>query len=111
MRTLTKSWRLALAAIGLTVVMALLTNCSRKDSGTPGLNSPSTAGSGHGGWALHVMNQPGNVFHVEYSDKTVVIDRQTVSQSLRGFSEDHTIFLFQDSPTLRQKLAPKQIVL
>jgi len=111
MRTLTKSWRLALAAIGLAVVLALLTSCSRKTSGTLGLNSQSTARPDHGGWALHVMNQSGNVFHVEYSDKTVVVDRQTVSQSLRGFSEDHTIFLFQDSPALRQKLAPGEIAL
>jgi hypothetical protein len=111
MCTLTKNWRLALAAIGLAVALASLTNCSRKSSGTPGLTSQSTADAGHGRWALHVMNQPGNVFHVEYSDKTVVVDRQTVSQSLRGYSEDHTIFIFQDSPTLRQKLAPKQIVL
>ena len=68
MRTLTKRWRLALAAIGLTVVMALLTDCSRKTSGTPDAKSQSTAGAGHGGWALHVMNQPGNVFQVEYSE-------------------------------------------
>src|SRR5216117_3852431 len=110
MKTLGRSLRTSAALIGVVSLLSF-SNCSRKDSGTPGLNSPSTAGSGHGGWALHVMNQPGNVFHVEYSDKTGVIDRQTVSQSLRGFSEDHTIFLFQDSPTLRQKLAPKQIVL
>jgi len=57
------------------------------------------------------MNQPGAVFHVEYSDKTVVVDAQTVAQSLRGFSEDHDIFLFADSPSLRQKLQPGKIVL
>jgi hypothetical protein len=100
-----------MTAIGLALVLALFTSCSRKSSGTLGLESPSAAGAASGGWALHVMNQPGNVFRVEYSDKTVVIDQQTVSQALRGFSEDHTIFLFKDSPSLRQKLAPGKFVL
>src|SRR5258706_13958183 len=90
MRTLTKRWRLALAAIGLTLVMALLTNCSQKTSGTPGLNSQSTAGAGHGGGALHVVDRPGNVFPVEDSGKTSVIYCQNILQLLRGFSWDHT---------------------
>src|SRR6478672_4615234 len=111
MTTTTPSSRATVTAIGLVLVLALFTSCSRKSSGTLGLESPSAAGAASGGWALHVMNQPGHVFRVEYSDKTVVIDRQTVSHSLRGFSEDHTIFLFNDSPSLRQKLAPGKFVL
>jgi hypothetical protein len=34
-----------------------------------------------------------------------------VAQTLRGFSADHDIFLFADSPSLRQKLQPGSIVL
>lgn len=100
----------AILVLGVASLL-LLTNCSRKSSGTLALESHQAAGAHGGGWALHVMDQPGNVFHVEYSDKAVIIDRQTVSQGLRGFSEDHTIFLFQDSPALRQKLAPGKIAL
>lgn len=61
--------------------------------------------------ALRVLNQPGSVFHVEYSDKTAVVDMATVARTLRGVSEDRRIFLFEDSPQLRAKLIPGQFVL
>ena len=99
----------ALLAVG--VCLLALVGCNRNQSG--GATSHSAAGVPglRKTWGLHVMNQPGTVFHVEYSDKTVIVDSQTVAQSLRGFSADHDIFLFADSPSLRQKLAPGKIVL
>lgn len=60
---------------------------------------------------LRVLNQPGSVFHVEYSDRTSVIDMATVGRALRGVSEDRSIFLFEDSPALRAKLIPGNFVL
>ena len=60
---------------------------------------------------LRVLNQPGSVFHVEYSDRTSVVDMATVGRTLRGVSEDHSIFLFEDSPALRAKLIPGNFVL
>lgn len=91
----------------------LLPSCSRKSAGTLGMNSQSSAAQQavRAGWALHVMNQPGTVFHVEFSDKTNIVSRQTVSDSLRGFSEDHAIFLFKDSTSLREKLMPGKFAL
>ena len=60
---------------------------------------------------LRVLDQPGSVFHVEYSDRTSVVDMATVGRTLRGVSEDHSIFLFEDSPALRAKLIPGNFVL
>jgi hypothetical protein len=77
-------------------------NRSQSSAGVSGLRKT---------WGMHLMNQPGTVFHVEYSDNTIILDAQTVAQALRGFSEDHNIFLFADSPSLRQKLVPGKIVL
>ncbi len=62
-------------------------------------------------WGLHFMNQPGTVFRVQYSENTAIVDLKTVAQTLRGVSADHRIFLFQDSPALRQKLVPGKFVL
>jgi len=94
-------------------LLFLLPGCSKKSPGTLGVGSRSSSATAaiNGGWALHVLNQPGTVFRVEYSDKTNVVPRQIVSDSLRGFSEDHTIFLFKDSPALREKLVPGKFAL
>jgi hypothetical protein len=62
-------------------------------------------------WELHPMEQPGSVFHVEYSPDTSIVDVATVGRMLRGVSEDHSIFLFEDSPELRSKLIPGKFVL
>jgi hypothetical protein len=62
-------------------------------------------------WGIDVKKQPGTVFHVEYSDNTAVVDLNTVARTFRGVSADHRIFLFQDSPALRQKLVPGKFVL
>lgn len=115
-------------AAGLTTSTLLLlgaflisgTGCSKK-SGT-GSSAMSANSSSHaaqtparGGmrktWGLHVLDQPGSTFHVEYSDKTTIVDMATVSRALRGVTEDHSIFLFEDSPELRAKLIPGKYVL
>ncbi|HLV94208.1 MAG TPA: hypothetical protein VKS44_03370 [Candidatus Acidoferrales bacterium] len=62
-------------------------------------------------WALHPVEQPGTVFHVEYSPNTSIVDLATVGRTLRGVSEDHRLFLFVDSPELRAKLIPGKFVL
>jgi hypothetical protein len=62
-------------------------------------------------WELHPMEQPGSVFHVEYSPDTSIVDVATVGRMLRGVSEDHSIFLFEDSPELHSKLIPGKFVL
>lgn len=100
------------------LLIALTAGCNKhKNSETAGSGqyqnssqAPASPG-GRNAWRIHVMDRPGTVFHVEYADSTVVIDAQTVSQALRGFSEDHCIFLFADSPSLRQKLQPGRVVL
>lgn len=75
---------------------------SQSTAGIPGLRQT---------WGLHPAEQPGSVFHVEYSPNTSVVDVATVGRTLRGVSEDHSIFLFQDSPELRSKLIPGKFVL
>ncbi len=62
-------------------------------------------------WGLRVADQPGTVFHVEYSDRTSVVDFATVARTLRGVSQDRRIFIFEDSPDLRRKLIPGNFVL
>lgn len=62
-------------------------------------------------WGLRSVSQPGNAFEVEYSNKTTIVDMQTVARRFRGTTEDHRIFLFEDSPGLRQKLIPGKYVL
>jgi len=62
-------------------------------------------------WGLHPMDQPGSISHIEFSPNTLVVDRATVGRTLRGVSEDHSIFLFEDSPELRGKLIPGKFVL
>ena len=62
-------------------------------------------------WGLRVKDQPGTVFHIEYSDRTSVVDFATVARTLKGVSQDHRIFIFEDSPELRRKLVPGNFVL
>ena len=101
-----------LLALGAFLVLMASCNKNKSRSATTSEGSKTDATSGPPKtWSIPVMNRPGTVFHVDYADSTVVIDRQTVAQSLRGFSEDHRIFLFADSPSLRQKLAPGKNVL
>ncbi len=108
----------ALLSVG--VFLLALAGCKKNKGGAANTSSSHDASKSqtaagvsglHKTWSMHIMNQPGTVLHVEYADSTVVIDSQTVAQALRGFSEDHTIFLFADSPALRQKLQPGKIVL
>lgn len=61
--------------------------------------------------AVQPIEQPGSVFHVEYSPDTSIVDLATVGRTLRGVSADHRIFLFADSPELRAKLIPGKFVL
>ncbi|MBV9182304.1 MAG: hypothetical protein JO356_13420, partial [Acidobacteria bacterium] len=99
-------------------VLLILGGCSKKEAESNRVSAPGTAGSkmpaGNGlrkTWGLRVKDRPGTVFHVEYSDKTNVVDMQTVARTFRGVSEDHSIFIFEDSPELRQKLVPGKFVL
>jgi len=62
-------------------------------------------------WGLQVLNRPGSQFHVEYSDKTSIVDVATVARTFRGVTEDRSIFLFEDTPELRAKLIPGKYVL
>ena len=108
----------ALLAIG--VCLLALAACNRNKSGAAATSSshdenrsqsPAAIPGLRKTWGIHVMNQPGTVFHVEYSDNTSIVDLSTVARALRGVSEDHRIFLFQDSPELRRKLVPGKFVL
>jgi hypothetical protein len=75
---------------------------SQNTAGIPGLRQT---------WGLRPQDQPGSVFHVEYSPNTSVVDMATVGRTFRGVSEDHSIFLFEDSRELRSKLIPGKFVL
>ncbi len=109
----------ALAACIVLMLTGVLAGCSRKNSGNV---SSAVAGGGatqgarwvpgmRKTWALHPLEQPGTVFHVEYSPNTSIVDLATVGRTLRGVSADHRIFLFEDSPELRAKLIPGKFVL
>jgi hypothetical protein len=104
------------AWVALAVLPLPLVSCNKSKSS----DTASTANQTHSTqatpgpgktWGLQVMNQPGTLVHVEYSDKTFIVDRATVARALRGVTEDHRIFLFEDSPELRQKLVPGKFVL
>jgi hypothetical protein len=108
------------AVLAVAILVPLLASCSRTKSGTEGKTTGAGGSGGQSGapiagmrktWGLHVKDQPGTVFHVEYSDKTSIVDMRTVGRTLRGVSADHRIFIFQDSPELRQKLIPGRCVL
>jgi len=57
------------------------------------------------------MNQPGTTFKATYSDNTVRIDSDTVFRTIRGVSRDHSIFIFENRPEVREKLAPGKVAL
>jgi hypothetical protein len=114
------------ALLAFVILVPLLAGCSRSKPGTATQEAgqaesgnQSTGPSPFAGaipgmrktWGLKVMNRPGNVLHVQYSDNTMIVDLPTVARTLRGVSADHSIFLFQDSPALRQKLVPGKFVL
>jgi hypothetical protein len=109
----------ALLAGGL--ILLMLVGCKGNKGGTATTAStghnetaaPSTAGitGVRDTWALHPMDQPGSVSQVEFSPNTLIVDRATVGRTLRGVSEDQSIFLFEDSPELRSKLVPGKLVL
>ena len=108
-----------LGSIILLVLPLLLAGCSKKSSSTSSSSSGGTAVSTPHGTVpgmrktggLRPLDQPGSVFHVEYSPDTSIVDMATVGRSLRGVSADHRIFLFEDSPQLRAKLIPGKFVL
>ena len=108
-----------LLLIGTVSVLLASAGCSKKSNdATPRNAANPSAGSSskwvpgmRKTWALHPMEQPGTVFHVEYSPNTSIVDLATVGRTLRGVSEDHSIFLFEDSPKLRAKLIPGKFVL
>jgi hypothetical protein len=117
-----KNWSsiasVALLAAG--IFFLVLAGCKKNKSGAASVaqsqddsRSQSVAGTPamRETWGLHPMDQPGAVSHIEFSPNTYVVDRATVGRVLRGFSEDHTIFLFEDSPELRAKLVPGKFVL
>jgi len=101
-----------LASCPLAACLFLAAGCNKSNTAATA-NAGSAAPTANAGktWGIRVTDQPGSVVHVEYAQSTVIIDAQTVSQALRGFSEDHDIFLFEDSPALREKLQPGKIVL
>lgn len=106
------------AVTALTLLASAFSGC-KHDRGaqsaftaSPNSNNPLPAVPGiRNVPVLRVLNQPGSVFHVVYSDKTSIVDMATVARALRGVSEDRRIFLFEDSPELRAKLIPGQFVL
>jgi hypothetical protein len=107
---------LAIWTASLVLSLSSCSSCSR--TGSPGASSGGTPFSATGPipglrktWGIPVMNQPGAIFHVEYSPNTAIVDLKTVAQALRGVSDDRQIFLFQDSPALREKLVPGKCVL
>lgn len=116
------SIRTALSVVLLGFLLLLTTNCSKKKS-DPVMAAAASGTSGkqshaagevpgvHKGWGLNVMDQPGTVFQLEYSDKTSIVDMETVARTFRGVTEDHRIFVFVDSPELRQRLIPGNYVL
>ena len=105
-----------IVALGVTPMLA---SCSRK--GSANATAQTNSGALTQGarwvpgmrktWGLRPSEQPGSVFHVEYSPDTSIVDMATVGRTLRGVSEDHRIFLFEDSPELRAKLIPGKFVL
>jgi hypothetical protein len=112
------------ALVAAFALLSLMPGCSKSKHGAtvaPSSDTASTipsATSTSGGvpgmrktWGLRVLNQPGATFHVEYSDKTNIVDMATVGRTLRGVTEDRSIFLFEDSPELQQKLVPGKYVL
>lgn len=110
---------------GVICVLCCISGCSRhadRSSSSRAATAASLAGKTTGGiprwvpgmrktWSLDPMEQPGTVFHVEYSPDTSIVDLATVGRTLRGVSDDHRIFLFEDSPELRAKLIPGKFVL
>lgn len=99
-------------------VLIALAACTKKTAdSTSKLNNAGVSGGSRlvpgmrKTWALHPMDQPGSVFHMEYSPNTSIVNLPTVGRTLRGVSEDRSIFLFEDSPELRAKLTPGKFVL
>ncbi|HZQ19275.1 MAG TPA: hypothetical protein VFA90_11165 [Terriglobales bacterium] len=114
-----------LAAVAAGILLFAICGCDKKRStGTQSsTNALSTSGPGvsHPGqrwvpgmkktWGLRPLDQPGSIFHVEYSANTSIVDLATVGRTFRGVSADHRIFLFEDSPELRARLIPGKYVL
>lgn len=107
------------ATLVICVFAMTLGSCSRNKNGAQSASAREERSSQSAGpipglrktWGIDVMKQPGTVFHVEYSDNTAIVDQNTVARTFRGVSADHRIFLFEDSPALRQKLVPGKFVL
>lgn len=106
------------ALLAICLIFAVMEGCGRKNEAGKTSGASQSGGQSAGKvpgmrttWGLHPMNQPGTVFHVEYSPSTSIVDLATVGRTLRGVSADHSIFLFEDSPELRSKLIPGKFVL
>jgi len=117
-----RSWRIerSTSLMAIAVCLLALAACKKSKTGesTPSAIHDESRGQSTAGipglrktWGLNVRNQPGTIVHLEYSDNTSIVDLPTVARTLRGVSADHRIFLFQDSPELRQKLVPGKFVL
>jgi len=93
------------------VFLAFLTMtcaCSRQPSSSV---SERAIGPSKLPWGIDLTSQPGTTFKATYADNTVRIDHDTVFRTIRGVSSDHSIFIFENRPEVRDKLAPAKVAL
>lgn len=118
-------WRiLLLIALPLACAGLLLISCRNKPGDSKVAALPTVAGAAApagGGSApaailempagIDLMKQPGTRYNVTYAPDVVHVSAATVKRYLIGVNRDHDIYVFNDSPELREKLKPGNVVL
>lgn len=100
-----RGWRGVPAAL-LALLSSLVCSCSReaaRPAVVPGGPNPFVS-------APDLTTLPGTVFDVKFSPDTVRIEPQNFIQSLRGYTPDHTIFVFDRSSEAARSLQPGKIL-
>src|SRR5436305_8233827 len=97
----------------LAALLCRATGCNRQH---PGAGPSATSAMGSGGrinaaWGIDLINAPGTTFQATLADGVERIDAGTVNRTIKGVTRDHDIFIFENVPELRNKLAPGKVVL
>ncbi len=97
--------RRATTAACLVVLAGMTGACSRKTTPNMELGGPNPFMT-----APDLTTLPGTVFDVKFSPNTMKIEPEKFVHSLRSFSPDHTIYIFDKSSEVARSLQPGKIM-
>jgi hypothetical protein len=88
------------------ILLGLSLSCSKRQPSSPA-ESPR---GGSLSYNSDLLKMPGTRFRVTYTDRTVLVDRESFSRALKGVSRNRRIFVFEKSAEPFAHLTPGSIL-